>query len=677
MNFDIYSDDSISLFLEDVQENLEIISIDILKLEKSPNNNKLINDIFRGLHSIKGAANILKYSIMGTIAHNLETIFGKIRNHKLEISKDITDDVLDGVQIMKIICEEIAETKKELSLKDIKSKTGINFDNYISKLNDISEIGSKINKTKKIKKKFKNLKNTKGANYEIRIELHEDDPMKKARFFIIYKNLSESFKVISSVPSEQDFKNDDIDENDINEFGIFNIFSDHPEEEIYNSVKKFTIKSFEILPINQGKEENYQNESDDNIKEKKEFHAKEYIKVEKGKLDKLFSIVGELFIEKNIYDQMHKKMQEISLELLDENISLEISKKINDYLDNYAITNKSQDRSLNSLQDISNSLRMVPLKSTFGKLPLAVRSLSQKLNKKIELDISGESTEIDKLLAAKLEDPLLHMIRNSVDHGIEIPEDRVKKGKSETGKIKIEAYNSGSNVVIKIHDDGKGLDPEIISKKALKEEIITSEELDNYTDQEKIELIFKPGFSTAKEVTDVSGRGVGMDVVKENIESIKGSVEIESIKGKGTTFYIKLPLTLAIIRSVLVDINNELFAFSSDDVVKIEKINKSEIKKVNGQKIINYRERAVPIIDLRDIYHKKQKKENDKAIYENLIILKQNKRMYGFRVSKFVNQKHIVVKDIEGNYHDGMSILGAAILGDGKVAMVLDANSLI
>ncbi len=390
-------------------------------------------------------------------------------------------------------------------------------------------------------------------------------------------------------------------------------------------------------------------------------------------MDGLFNIVGEIFIDKSINMQMNYKLEEIYYELSEEFAQNKKLKKLSLYLEELNMLAKNQDRTLAELQGITNSLRLVPVKELFMKFPIAVRRLSAKLDKVIEVELIGEDTELDKIIAEKMTDPLMHMIRNSVDHGLENGEERIREGKSPIGKITLEAANSGNYVILKVSDDGRGINVDNISEMAVKKGIVSKEQILYLSEKEKLNFIFLPGFSTAEEVSDISGRGVGMDVVKKNIESLHGKIEIETKKGKGTTIFIKLPLTLTITRALLSKVNGEIFAVSSESVVTIEKFLPEEVEIVNNIKVVRFRDKVVPVIELSDVFYEFH---SDLKKY-NLIIVRYKSDYYGLRVDEFINQQYIVIKNIEGNFHKNKYITGAAILGNGKLAMVIDIANLL
>ena len=389
--------------------------------------------------------------------------------------------------------------------------------------------------------------------------------------------------------------------------------------------------------------------------------SEQTIRVDVKRLDQLMNLIGELVLAKNrlikIYNDVEERYEgEKFLEEVNQVVS--------------AISIVTTD-----LQIAVMKTRMLPIGKVFNRFPRVVRDLSRELKKKVNLIIKGEETELDKSIIEEIGDPLVHMIRNAIDHGIEPPEERVKKGKDEIGNVWLQAYNEGNMIVIEIKDDGRGMDPEILKQKAVEKGIITNTEASNMSNKEAFMLIFKPGFSTAAKITNVSGRGVGMDVVKTNIEKLNGIIEVDSVTGKGSTFKLKIPLTLAIIQALLVSSQEDLFAVPLSNVIETVRIVEEDIYLIEGKSVLKLREEVLPLVNMADIFEIEKVLEPDKYLY--VVILGLGATKVGLIVDRFIGQEEIVIKSL-GEFLKGLpGIAGATIRGDGKVTLIIDVGTLM
>jgi two-component system, chemotaxis family, sensor kinase CheA len=332
------------------------------------------------------------------------------------------------------------------------------------------------------------------------------------------------------------------------------------------------------------------------------------------------------------------------------------------------------ERITTSLHDAVMKVRMVPIERVFNRFPRLVRDLSKELGKEIDLQMSGEETEVDRTVIDEIGDPLIHLIRNSIDHGVELPEDRIKSGKQKKGTVILKAYPDGNNVVIEVEDDGKGMDTEAIKNKAIQKQLIDEREAKNLNDDDIINLLFEAGFSTADTISDVSGRGVGLDVVKSKIESINGNIEVQSEKNKGSRFIIRIPLTLAIIQALLIKIKEEIYAIPLSSITEITDIKSEQIRDIQGQEVVLYREKTLPIIRLKEILGIEEKEEKESLI---VVIVKKGDKQAGIIIDGLIGQQEIVIKGL-GKYLSKIKYLsGATILGNGNISLILDVNSLI
>ena len=380
------------------------------------------------------------------------------------------------------------------------------------------------------------------------------------------------------------------------------------------------------------------------------------VRVDIEKLDVLMNLVSELIIAKNGL---------VSQSVSDASVKSQAFNEQIEYLE----------RVTTNLHESVMKVRMMPIETVTQKFPRMIRDLCKKLNKNMELVMTGEDTELDRTVIDEIGDPLMHLLRNSADHGLESPEKRAERGKPEVGTIRLDAYQDGNNVVIEVGDDGNGIDVEAVRNKAVEKGTVTPEQAELMSDKEVIDLLFKPSFSTAKVVSDISGRGVGLDVVKTKIESLGGDIEVKTALGEGSTFVIRLPLTLAIIQALMVELGDEKYAISLGSIQTIEDIPVSEIKYVQTKEVVNLRGTVIPLIRLDsvlDIEHA----EDDESL--TVVVVKKGDKLAGLVVDKLIGQQEIVIKSL-GKYISNSSkiIGGATILGDGEVALILDVNTLL
>ena len=497
---------------------------------------------------------------------------------------------------------------------------------------------------------------------------------------MVFKTLEESGEIIVSDPVVQDIEDEKFDL----DFSIIYL-SDEPFETIINKIKnvseidkviaspvdlsEFDIEEEEVIE-NSKEEADEENEDMTDGKapgttvaapskqEKKQAVAKPIVnrtvRVDIEKLDVLMNLVSELIIAKNSL---------VSASAVEETANTTFNEQI-EYLESVTT----------NLHESVMKVRMVPIESVLTKFPRMIRDLSKKLDKKMELYMTGEDTELDRTVVDEIGDPLMHLLRNSADHGLESAEVRRAKGKNETGTIFLNAYQDGNNVIIEVGDDGNGIDIEAVKNKAIERGTITAEQAESMTDKDIVDLLFLPSFSTAKEVSDVSGRGVGLDVVRSKIEALSGEVEVKTKLGAGSTWTIRLPLTLAIIQALMVMVGNEKYAISLGSIETIENITPQEIKQVQSKEVINLRGNVIPIIRLADVLDiEPTRGENDSMV---VVIVKKGEKLAGIVVDELMGQQEIVIKSLGKYINKCKMISGATILGDGEVALILDANAL-
>jgi len=709
-NADI-SEDMVSQYNEEGREHLQNIESNLLKLEENPDDEESINEIFRSLHSLKGNSGLIlslikedtyEYHVLYNLketSHKGESLLQKIRDGKFRISAEIITILFKTLDYINLLFDRFKNRFKrkdfesneniiKLLLKedfsDIKqeeiantNKSSENISEYNAEMEGFSqflEVSKKIIKEWEENKEFKDsdldilkrvinlLKissdqfNDNNLNDNI-IKLEETiDLLSKKRLDLKDGLVIEIFK--DKIKYIEDFKKDKFERekeetNKINKIGEILLEEGKIEkkdlEEALKIQKKQQIKSMSEKSTDDRQLHNL------NI---------ETIRVRMDKLDKLMNDIGELAISKNSFYHIYNKLIQANVNEIAKEFKEKMIMKIG--------------RLAEELQNTIVQVRMIPVKTVFQKFPRMVRDLSLKNNKKIKLVMEGENTELDKTVIEKLNDPLVHIIRNSCDHGIETPEERIKNNKQETGTIILKAEKKGNNVIIMIIDDGRGIDAEKVKKKAIEKNLIDEKEIEKMSDKEIVNLIFMPGFSTAEKVTDVSGRGVGMDVVKTNISKLKGSIEIETEKNIGTTIIIKLPLTLAITKGLSFKLGEENYIVPLESVEEIIKIKKDDIKFFKNRKIINIRNEIIEILDLKNTYNIKDNSENYLNDDEfNVIILKDIGIKFGLIVDKLEDELDMVVKPLPNYLSDLPGIGGSTILGNGSIAIVLDTHELL
>jgi two-component system chemotaxis sensor kinase CheA len=633
-------------FLVEAFEMVEELDQDLVELEENPDDLELLNKIFRVAHTIKGSGSFLNLDKLTRLTHHMEAVLDKARKGELKITPEIMDVILSSVDAMKAIMEYIRDHGDD-------SSPDVDIEPIVKKLdaiaNDTYESSNQENKTEE--KKEEGEKKSEGRIINgINIDEITVDNIDQYDLDSLPPEVVEEIleKLVRDVNQEEVVLKPEAEEKEEKE-----------KEEEKNQEKE---EKTEVV-----KKETSVTKSSETKPEKKEkkttsLSVKEQtIRVDVKRLDQLMNLIGELVLAKNrllkIYNDVEERYEgEKFLEELNQVVS--------------SISIVTTD-----LQIAVMKTRMLPIGKVFNKFPRVVRDLSRELGKKVRLIIEGEDTELDKSIIEEIGDPLVHMIRNAVDHGIEPPEERKKLGKPEEGTIWLKAYNEGNMIVIEIKDDGKGMDPEKLKQKAIEKGIITPQEAENMSDKEAFMLIFKPGFSTAEKVTSVSGRGVGMDVVKTNIEKLNGIIEVDSVPGKGSTFKLKIPLTLAIIQALLVASQEDLFAVPLSNVIETVRIVEEDIYTIEGKSVLKLRDEVLPLVNMADIFEIEKVLEPEKYIY--VVILGLGATKIGLVVDRFIGQEEIVIKSL-GEFLKGLpGIAGATIRGDGRVTLIVDVASLM
>lgn len=703
----------LEIFLDETNEHLQNLNTQILSLEQDPENMDTINEIFRAAHSLKGMAGTMGYKRMQTLTHDMENVFSEVRNGNIKVKADMIDVLFQCLDALEEYNTNIRESSDE----------GTN-DNgaLIKRLNDImggdSEdnaapagqeqasqtqaadaaakggfVGIKLNENQQsvLSEAIKQGKSV----YGLTVKVQESCILKAARAFLVFKAIEETSEIIVSDPSSQDIEDEKFDVH----FSLI-IVSEAALDEVLKAagaVSEIEDVSGSVLnlddvgapepeesqaaeaaapapaaPVQETQTAQAPAETQTASAENAQTPApapapaakkapvnkpvvNRTVRVDIEKLDTLMNLVSELIIAKNSL---------VSASAMSGNSSQAVNEQI-EYLESVTT----------SLHESVMKVRMVPIESTVNKFPRMVRDLQKKLGKKMELYMSGEETELDRTVVDQIGDPLMHLLRNSADHGLESAAVRKERGKPEVGSIFLDAYQDGNNVVIEVRDDGNGIDTKAVKNKAIERGVITPEQGEAMSEKEIIDLLFNAGFSTAKVVSDVSGRGVGLDVVKSMIESLSGEVEVKSKLGEGSTWTIRLPLTLAIIQALMVEIGDEKYAIALGSIQTIEDILPSDVNLVQAKEVIQLRDLVIPLIRLNEILDIPSKKDPEENLV--VVVVKKGDKLAGLVVDELIGQQEIVIKSL-GKYISKCKIIsGATVLGDGEVALILDANSLI
>lgn len=695
----------LEIFIDETKEHIQTLNDQVLIMEQDPENIDTVNEIFRAAHSLKGMAGTMGFKRMQRLTHDLENVFSEIRNGKMSVTPDIVDivfkclDALEGYlaniqdsadegtedneEIINLLNATLAndaapQESAEQETAPVETAPASSADEEKRKFLNLSLNDFEINAMKEAIDKGMNV-------YAATVYIQESCILKAARAFLVFKGIEAVGEVIKSEPSVQDIEDEKFDF----DFSIF-VVSDKTEEEIrkiienVSEIKEVILESFdpknakvvseketaapaetqtqdtpEPAAASDTKAVSAKEESAANKKTeaKKKPVVNRSVRVDIEKLDDLMNLVSELIIAKNgLVSASTSEEKSGQTQQFNEQI---------EYLE----------RITTNLHESVMKVRMVPIESVVNRFPRMIRDISKKLNKEMELIMTGEETELDRTVIDEIGDPLMHMLRNAADHGLESTLDRIKLGKPQVGTIRLDAYQDGNNVTIEVSDDGRGVDVEKVKASAVKKGAITEEQAELMSDKEAIELLFRPAFSTAEKVSDLSGRGVGLDVVKSKIEGLGGDVEVNSVLGEGTTFIVRLPLTLAIIQALMVEIRDEKYAIPLNSIVTVEDIPSSDVKMIQNKEVITLRGSVIPLVRLDQELDFEPSEEEPESLV--VVIVKKGDKQAGLVIDNLIGQQEIVIKPLGKYIYIHKMFSGATILGDGEVALIIDANTLV
>ncbi len=716
----------LGIFLDEAREHIQVLSDQMMTLEQEPENQDAINEIFRAAHSLKGMAGTMGYKRLQHLTHDMEDCFSDVRAGSMTVTGELMDVLFQALDAIEGYVNSIQESTDE------GEEDNENIINEINRIRNAATGKGDAAPAKEEKKAdaaapaaaapakasgaddsralYRSMKLDDSAKdvmkdavaggkhaFGFTVFIEESCLLKAARAFLVIKALEDMGDIVATDPSTQDIEDEkfefsfslyticdeDIDkareamlavseiadvvgeefaEGDIDSIGSGSAAAkgEAPAE----AAPAAEEQKEEAAPA--AKEETAPAVKKDTAPASKQAQAakspatakkpviSKTIRVDIEKLDSLMNLVSELIIAKNTIVSAADS-SDSSTQALNEQV---------EYLESVTT----------NLHEAVMKVRMVPIESAVQKFPRMVRDLEKKLDKKMQLTITGEETELDRTVVDEIGDPLMHLIRNSADHGLEHPDERAASGKPEQGTIFLNAFQDGNSVVIEVGDDGKGIDVEAVRSKIVERGLASEDTAAQFTDKEVIDYLFDPGFSMAKKVTDISGRGVGLDVVKSNIESLGGDVSVKTKLGEGSTWIIRLPLTLAIIQALMVIIGDEKYAISLDSITTIENIPSSDLKLVQGKEVIQLRGTVIPIVRLSEILGFESSKAGDDMI---VVIAKKGDSLAGLVVDELIGQQEIVIKSLGKYINNDRIISGATILGDGEVALIIDANALI
>ncbi|KEH98125.1 chemotaxis protein CheA [Clostridium massiliodielmoense] len=676
----------LSMFLEECIDNLQTLNESLLELEQDPDNIDKLNEIFRVAHTIKGMAATMGFNEMAELTHKMEDVLSQFREGNLKVTQEVVTVLFRCLDTLEQMVNNISEGVDEV----------IEVDDIIEKLENISSGHNSNNKNnKKLEEKSIEIDNRKEEESEfkksineydlnvikqaldrgfnsfyIKVVLNENTLLKSARAFLIFKSLEECGEIIKCMPSADDLENENfefememlylttknkqeiyeilMDISEVDEVIVDNVNVNLKSEEIQNNIKdEVKAKEKEEKPAEVVKKPEAKKKQAKNTEPKKRKKVHQSVRVDLERLDKFMNMVSELVIHRTRLEQISSNYR---------------SAELNETLEQVG-------RTTSDLQDLVMKIRMLPLETVFNRFPRMVRDLSVELDKDIDFIIQGQDTELDRTVIDEIGEPLIHLIRNAADHGIESREERKNAGKNITGTIKLIAYQEGTKAIIKVQDDGGGINVEKVRAKANKNGINT----EGMSEDDIKNLIFAQGFSTNEIVTDVSGRGVGMDVVKTKISSLGGTVDVISEEGKGSTFTITLPLTLQIIQALLVKIGSETMAISLGYIDRVIDFKENNVMKTDNKEVIVYNDNVIPLVRVCE----KLGLEKPESSKEYIVIVKVGGKTVGLLVDGLLGQQETVIKPLGKTLKGLKEYIGATIYGDGLVTLILDVAALI
>lgn len=682
----------LEIFIEEAKEHLQRLNQFLLQLENSPEDSAMLNEIFRGAHTLKGMSGTMGFNRMSRLTHDMEDVLHALRSGEIKVTTSLIDLLFKCLDALENYLNNIIETGNEGNndyneiiqvLSNIIENKSADYEvkndmpPMVENVSDKMLIHPTINlqisqyEQNVINKAYEMNMNA----YQITVVLNKGCVLKSARAFIIFQTLERCSEIIRSEPKVEDIEDE--------KFGFeFTVIAISRESEELLRKELYSIAEVEDIIISPMLTKHVDNSQAGKIE--RNFDIKDSNSCGEGGISEAESDVAAVRLDSAARKNKTGKTVRVDIDRLDVLLNLVseliIQKTRLEGLEGiqrtqaYNETIEYLERIMTNLHDAVMKVRMVPVETVFNRFPKMIRNIAKDLGKEVVLTMSGEETELDRTVIDEIGDPLIHLLRNSVDHGIELVKRRREQGKPDAGRINLRAYQDGNNVVIEVEDDGQGINLDKVKKKAIDKGLINKDIANNMTKKDIIDLLFRPSFSTVDKITDISGRGVGLDVVKTKIEALGGIVEVETEHGKGSKFIIRLPLTLAIIQALLVLVGNEKYAIQLSSIKQIINISPEEIKTVQKQEVILLRNTVIPIVRLDKVLDVPKEEKSKRKL--TVVIVKKGDRLSGLLVDGIIGQQEIVQKSL-GKFLSGIKIItSATILGDGNVALILDVNAL-
>ncbi|MEX2462225.1 MAG: chemotaxis protein CheA [Paenibacillaceae bacterium] len=676
-------DQYLSMFIEESKEHLQALNDNLMNLEQNPNDIAIVHNIFRSAHTLKGMSATMGYEDIASLTHQMENVLDLLRNLKLQMDSVIFDCLFKGTDALEAMVEDIVQggTGRADVTAIVTNLKAIVAGDHLKQTTSTAAVAvakETIPATLIDEFQFSVLDQALASGYQVfyvEVAVRDDCVLKAARAYMVFDVFERNGEVVKSTPSVQEIEQEKFEK-------VFSVyFISHVSQEIIekNITNVSEIESVNVVPIDREslklvRRENINTggtvkapsstQTDTNAAVHKEALVQQSsanvpvsnktIRVDIERLDSLMNLFSELLIDRVRLEQLAGEILRNDLIETVEHIS----------------------RVSSDLQNIVLKLRMVPVDTVFNRFPRMIRDIAKSLDKKVDLVITGADTELDRTVIDEIGDPLVHLLRNAVDHGVEPITDRIAAGKIETGTIHLRAFHSGNHVFIEIEEDGRGINREKVLKTAIKNGIVAADQASKMSDEDVYQLLFASGFSTADKISDISGRGVGLDVVKTKIHSLGGHVAIESKLGSGTKFSVQLPLTLSIISAMLLRVENEKYAIPLNSIVETAVIQNDKIRTIHGNSFIDFRNNVIPLVSLTkffEIPHDPTAKSNE----TDIVVIKKGEKLAALIVNEFIGQQEIVLKTLGKYLSNIVAISGATILGDGQVALIIDTNALV
>jgi two-component system chemotaxis sensor kinase CheA len=669
------------MFIDEAKEHLQAMNENLLELEREPENLSIVQNIFRSAHTLKGMSATMGFEDLAKLTHEMENVLDLVRNEKLKVNDFVFDALFQCFDHLEAMVEDIVQGGGgQADVSQIVSTLQAIISGDYEKQSPAASGGSgpsanaaKVPDTYQLSVMQQSL-NSGHSVFHIQVVIEESCVLKAARAYMVFNALEQHGEIIHSAPSAEDIEQDRFGR----QFSVY--FISAAEEQVLreliggiSEIEAVSISALTAESLAQLSEANVKAQAqsaasavkeeapakkdsgtDKNQQGKQGAQASRTIRVDLDRLDKLMNLFSELLIDRVRLEALAEEIKRLDLTETVEHLA----------------------RVSSDIQNMVLKLRMVPVDVVFSRFPRMVRDLSKTLNKKVEFVISGADTEMDRTVIDEIGDPLVHLLRNALDHGIETVEERIQAGKPETGTLELRAFHSGNYVFIEIEDDGKGINRGKVLSTAVKRGVVTPEQAEKMSDEEVYQLLFASGFSTAEKISDVSGRGVGLDVVKSKITALGGQVVVTSRPGAGTVFSVQLPLTLSIISALLIRLGKEKYALPLSSIVETQVLESGQIRLVHGIKMIEYRGGVIPVVSLKEVLEcpeDEQRQEDDL----NIVVIRKGEKMAAVIVDEFIGQQEIVLKTLGKYLTNIFAVSGATILGDGQVALIIDPNALV